>query len=116
MCENVEGSRPRELFEDLIDDIEEDIENKLDDFEDLLRDGYKARELFGDTTWEKAESCIDTTRRGRTRLARKRARFSSNLSPRCFDGNKKERKRREGGGDRDDASKRSRRDGSVEFQ
>ena len=46
MCENVEGSRPRELFEDLIDDIEEDIENKLDDFEDLLRDGYKARELF----------------------------------------------------------------------
>jgi pre-mRNA-processing factor 40 len=55
LCQNINGSRPRELFEDLIDEIEDEIDRKLDDFEDLLRDGYKARELHGDTTWEKAE-------------------------------------------------------------
>jgi hypothetical protein len=35
--------------------MEDAFDNALDDFEDLLHDGYKARELFGDTTWEKAE-------------------------------------------------------------
>ncbi|CEG01707.1 Pre-mRNA-processing protein PRP40 [Ostreococcus tauri] len=54
-CENIDGSRPRELYEDVIDEIEDEIDQKLDDFEDLLREGYKARELFGNTTWEKAE-------------------------------------------------------------
>ena len=55
MCQNLDGSRPRELFEDLINDIEDENDRLLDDFEDLLHDGYKARELFGDTTWEAAE-------------------------------------------------------------
>jgi len=54
-CNNVNGSRPRELYEDLLNDMEDEIDAKLDDFEDLLHEGYKARELFGDTTWEKAE-------------------------------------------------------------
>jgi len=54
-CQNIDGSRPRELFEDLINEIEDEIDQSLDDFEDLLHDGYKARELFGDTTWEAAD-------------------------------------------------------------
>jgi hypothetical protein len=54
-CNNVNGSRPRELYEDLLNDMEDEVDAKLDDFEDLLHEGYKARELFGDTTWEKAE-------------------------------------------------------------
>ena len=110
MCENVEGSRPRELFEDLIDDIEEDIENKLDDFEDLLRDGYKARELFGDTTWEKAEKLYRHDEAWKN-APREEAReiFVKFIAKVFRREQEKERKRREGGGDRDDASKRSRR-------
>jgi len=110
MCANVEGSRPRELFEDLIDDIEEDIENKLDDFEDLLRDGYKARELFGDTTWEKAEKLYRHDEAWKN-APREEAReiFVKFIAKVFRREQEKERKRREGGDDRDGERKRSRR-------
>ena len=91
---------------------EEDIENKLDDFEDLLRDGYKARELFGDTTWEKAEKLYRHDEAWKN-APREEAReiFVKFIAKVFRREQEKERKRREGGGDRDDASKRSRRDG-----
>ena len=115
VCKNLDGSRPRELYEDVVDDIEDEIDRKLDDFEDLLREGYKARELFGDTTWEKAEKLYrhDKAWRDAPRDEAKKL-FVKFIAKVFRREQEKERLRREERGGRDERStKKSRRDRSY---
>ena len=119
LCQNLDGSRPRELFEDLIDEIEGEIDRKLDDFEDLLRDGYKARELHGNTTWEKAEKLYRHDKAWKQAPQDEARKLFVKFIAKVFRREQeKERRKREGIRSEDDADrpssrKKSRRDRSA---
>jgi pre-mRNA-processing factor 40 len=119
LCQNLDGSRPRELFEDLIDEIEDEIDRKLDDFEDLLRDGYKARELHGNTTWEKAEKLYRHDKAWKQAPQDEARKLFVKFIAKVFRREQeKERRKREGIRSEDDAErpsshKKSRRDRSA---
>jgi pre-mRNA-processing factor 40 len=114
-CNNVNGSRPRELYEDMLNEMEDEIDAKLDDFEDLLHEGYKARELFGDTTWDKAEKLyrLDKAWKEAPKVEAKKL-FDKFIAKVAKREREKARKRRDEDG-AGSAGKKAKRDDSIPY-